>query len=167
MSLHQANICLGLLFASGLVAAQTAPPVHPVQSAAMSSAQAPLKTASVSTSAEAPSDDDTSCPAAVPQSEFVHCMGTESTALENQIDAYVRAGLEAIDHNDGVTEQERANERREFIAAQKSWKAFRDHLCSAWYWNTDGTGAKLDAVACREKADRRRIRELLEFPGIE
>lgn len=126
---------------------------------------APLKVW-VGASSHVPSDDDTSCPADVPQSELIQCMATESSALEAQIDQYVRAGLDAIDSNAEVTKEERANEHREFIAAQKSWMEFRDHLCNAWYWNTDGTGAKLDAVGCREKTDRRRVRELLEFPGI-
>ena len=57
---------------------------------------------------------------------------TESAALEAQIDQHVRAGLNAIDHNGEMTEDERANERREFIAAQTSRVEFRDHLCNAW-----------------------------------
>jgi uncharacterized protein YecT (DUF1311 family) len=161
MSPHRSSIHLVLLFASGLATAQTVTPMRPTPE---STAQAPLKTARVGASADVSSDDDTNCPADGPQSELVQCMATESTALEAQIDQYFRAGLDAIDHNDEVTKGERAEGRREFIAAQTSWVKFRDHLCSAWYRMSDGTGAKLDAVACREKTDRRRVRELLEFP---
>ncbi len=163
MSRHSSTIHVILLFTSGIAAAQTA--TLPLSSP--ESAVHPLhKTARTGASSGAASDDDTNCRGDVPQSDLVQCMSAESSALEAQIDRYVRSGLDAIDRNDEVTKKERANERREFIAAQKSWVAFRDHLCNAWYWNTDGTGAKLDAVACREKTDRRRVRELLEFPGV-
>ena len=85
---------------------------------AESTAQAPLKTARVSASADVSSDEDTNCPADGPQSELVQCMAAESTALEAQIDQYFRAGLDAIEHNDEVTKDERAGGRREFVAAQ-------------------------------------------------
>ncbi len=164
MTPRTSNIYLALLFASGLVNAQAVVPTRP---SSESRAHGSLKTARVGASAEVSSDDDTDCPADVPQSELVQCMAAESTALEARIDRYVRTGLDAIDHNDEVTQSEKANERREFIAAQASWAEFRNHLCNAWYWMTDGTGATLDSVACREKTDRRRIRELLEFPGTQ
>lgn len=163
MSRHFPRIGLVLLLASGLATAQTA---TSMRLTARSTAQAPLKATRMGSSADVSSDDDTNCPAEGPQSELVQCIATEGAALEAQINQYFRAGLDAIDHNEEVTKNERAEGHREFIAAQTSWVSFRNHPCSAWYQMSGGTSAKLDAVACREKTDRRRIRELLEFPGI-
>ena len=154
--------CIAFLLASGICHAVSNDPSLPAELAASAVAR---KIARPHDPSEPVSDDHTDCPTNGPQRNLIDCMGKESSVLQVRIDRYVRLGIRRINQDVEATPAGRASGRQAFVAAQTSWVAYRDHACAAEYWMTDGTGAGLDEIACVEKMDRRRIRELREFLG--
>lgn len=94
--------------------------------------------------------------------ELTSCLAKEVKKAEIDITYAYQRALEAIEAHQGRSDSERANQRTNFIKAQKAWIAYKKAQCNGVVANqwAGGTGMPQAVFSCGLEHARMHIKEL-------